>query len=124
MRLLLDTHALLWALADSRSLSRRAHTLIIDSENEILVSAVSAWEISIKRALGRLTAPRDLRDAVAEAGFRERPITIADTEALELLPSHHKDPFDRMLVAQASVDGIPIISRDAEVAQYPIQTVW
>lgn len=98
--------------------------MITEPDNEILVSAVSAWEITIKRALGRLRAPDDLAAAIATAGFLERPIRIADAASLESLPSHHRDPFDRMLVAQALVDGIPVISRDAQVAQYPIQVVW
>jgi PIN domain nuclease of toxin-antitoxin system len=124
LTLLLDTHALLWALAASRQLSAVARAAIVDPENDILVSAVSGWEIAIKKQLGRLQAPDELVDAIAEAGFRERPIRLADTARLETLPDHHRDPFDRMLIAQALVDEIPIVSRDPQIARYPVRLVW
>jgi PIN domain nuclease of toxin-antitoxin system len=122
--LLLDTHALLWALSSSRQLSATARAAILDLDNEILVSAVSGWEIALKKRLGRLRAPDDLVAAVAEAGFRERPVELADTLRVEHLPDHHRDPFDRMLVAQAQVDGIPIVSRDPQLALYGVRLIW
>jgi len=124
VRVLLDTHALLWALADSPRLSRRAREVIEDAEHEVLVSAVSGWEIAIKRAQGRLDAPTDLLEAIRDAGFRERPIRLADARHLATLPPHHRDPFDRMLVAQALADGVPLVSCDRALAPYPIQVLW
>ncbi len=124
MKLLLDTHALIWALAGSRRLSGRAQAAIEDPDNEVLVSSISGWEIAIKKASGKLEIPDDLAAAIEGAGFRERPILLADARRLESLPDHHRDPFDRMLVAQALVDGIPIVSRDPHVARYPVQVLW
>jgi PIN domain nuclease of toxin-antitoxin system len=124
VKLLLDTHAVLWALAGSRQLSRSARAAIADPANDVFVSAVSAWEIVIKKALGRLSAPDDLAGAVAEAGFRERAISIVDAARLESLPEHHRDPFDRMLIAQALVDGVPIVTRDPQIARYPVKVLW
>ena len=124
MRVLLDTHALLWALDGSESLSALARHTILTLENEVLVSSVSGWEIAIKRVLGKLDAPRALGAAIDEAGFVRRLIRFEDCEKLETLPSHHRDPFDRMLVAQALVDGIPVVTRDAWIGRYGVQTIW
>lgn len=124
MRVLLDTHALLWALAGSPRLSRAARRVVEDEGNEILVSAVSAWEIEIKRALGRLTAPTDLESALEDVSFARLPFGFAAVRQLGALPPLHHDPFDRMLVAQALEEGVPIVTRDREVARYPIQTIW
>jgi PIN domain nuclease of toxin-antitoxin system len=124
MILLLDTHALIWSLEDSPRLSETAREAIEDPTNVILASAVSAWEISIKKALGRLDAPDDLVSALDEAGFTRRVVTFADVDRLGSLPDHHRDPFDRMLVAQALEDGAPIVSRDPAIAQYRLQIVW
>ena len=124
MIVLLDTHALLWALEDSPHLSAAARTTIEDTANVVVVSVASAWEIAIKRALGRLDAPDDLVDAVNAAGFVKRIIRFEDVDVLASLPPHHRDPFDRMLVAQATHDGVPIVSRDAQIAQYQVQVIW
>lgn len=124
MILLLDTHALLWALSGSRRLSPRARDLVEDSRNTVLASVVSAWEISIKRALGRLAAPDDLEDVVEAAGFIKRDITFSDVRRLDALEDHHRDPFDRMLVAQAMVDGATLVSRDPVMARYRVPVVW
>lgn len=124
MIVLLDTHALIWALEASPRLSARAREVIESSDNTVLVSVVSAWEIEIKRAIGRLDAPGDLEDAIESAGFLRRLVTFADVRHLGGLPAHHKDPFDRMLVAQALEDGVPIVSSDPQIALYPIQTIW
>lgn len=85
---------------------------------------MSGWEIAIKTANGRLSAPDDLEAAIESAGFTKRPITFADARRLSTLPTHHRDPFDRMLVAQALVDGVPVVSRDPEVARYAAQVIW
>jgi len=124
MRVLLDTHALLWALDGSENLSELARHTILTLENEVLVSSVSGWEIAIKRALGKLDAPRELAAAIDDAGFVRRLIRFEDCEKLEVLPSHHRDPFDRMLVAQALVDGVPVVTRDPWIARYGVQTIW
>jgi PIN domain nuclease of toxin-antitoxin system len=122
--LLLDTHALLWALADSPRLSPAARDAIEDSGNIVLASVASAWEIAIKTALGRLDAPDDLVSALDDAGFSRRLITFADVERMRSLPGHHRDPFDRILVAQALEEGAPIVSGDPLVARYQVQIVW
>jgi PIN domain nuclease of toxin-antitoxin system len=124
MRVLLDTHALLWALEGSDALSITARETIVSLQNEVLVSSVSAWEIAIKRALGKLEAPRELGAAIDDAGFMRRLIGFEDCEKLQSLPPHHRDPFDRMLVSQALVDGIPIVTRDSWISRYGVQTVW
>lgn len=124
MRVLLDTHALLWALEGGESLSEKARDTILDLSNEVLVSAASAWEISIKRALGKLDAPSNLAEAVQDAGFLPRNIHFNDCAQVGQLPVHHRDPFDRMLVSQALVDGVPIVTRDAQIALYGVQTIW
>jgi PIN domain nuclease of toxin-antitoxin system len=121
---LLDTHALIWAIEDSPRLSRTARAVIEDGANVVLASATSGWEISIKTALGKLSAPDDLEAALESAGFTKRMITFADTRRLSTLPPYHHDPFDRMLVAQALEDGVPIVSCDPQVARYPVQIIW
>ncbi|MBN2196993.1 MAG: type II toxin-antitoxin system VapC family toxin [Polyangiaceae bacterium] len=124
MRVLLDTHALLWALEGGDDLSPRARRLIESASNEVLVSVVSAWEIAVKREQGRLSVPDDLAMAVADAGFLQRLVRFADCERLASLPAIHRDPFDRMLVCQALEDGIPLVTKDEVVARYPLQTIW
>jgi PIN domain nuclease of toxin-antitoxin system len=121
---LLDTHALLWALHDSPRLSATARDIIEDARHTVLVSVVSAWEIEVKRALGRLETPDNLEAVIAEAGFLKRLVTFADVRRLAGLPVHHKDPFDRMLIAQAMEEGVPLVSADPQISSYPIQVVW
>lgn len=124
MKLLLDTHALLWALAGDRRLSKRARAAVEDGDNDVLISAASAWEIAIKTSVGKLHAPSDLIDAAEKVGFTLRPITFADVEALRALSSLHRDPFDRMLIAQAQLDAAVLVTKDALIRQYPIATLW
>jgi PIN domain nuclease of toxin-antitoxin system len=116
--LLLDAHALLWWLADDPTLSDAARTAIADPATDVLVSAATVWEISIKRGLGRLEAPDGLVDAIEASGFSGLPVTLADGEAIAALPDHHRDPFDRMLVAQAMRIDAVIVSRDAAFDAY------
>src|SRR5438876_152371 len=108
MRLLLDTHVLLWWRDNSPSLSRRARAAIVDAENEILISIASLWEIVIKRTLGKLRFPDDLEMVVREEKFGLLAITFRHLQVLEILPSLHRDPFDRMLLAQSASEGIPL----------------
>ncbi|MCL4217973.1 MAG: type II toxin-antitoxin system VapC family toxin, partial [Candidatus Hydrogenedentes bacterium] len=106
MNLLLDTHTLLWWLDDDSALSPEARACIGNTHHVVHVSAVTAWEISIKKALGKLEAPGDLDVAILASGFKELPITMAHALAVGILPKHHSDPFDRMLVAQAKLENL------------------
>ena len=119
MRLLLDTHALLGWLADE-GLNPGARDAIADPANLVAVSAASAWEISIKKALGRLAAPNDLEQQVQAGGFVPLPISIAHGIAAGQLPHHHEDPFDRMLIAQAFAEGLTIVTRDKRFNDYGV----
>ena len=119
MRLLLDTHALLWWLADD-GLTPQAQDAIADPANLVVVSAASAWEISIKKALGKLAAPDDLEQQVRDGGFSPLPISIAHGVAAGQLPHHHEDPFDRMLIAQALAEGLTIVTRDKRFGDYGV----
>ncbi len=119
MRLLLDTRALLWWLADE-GLSSQTRDAIADPANLVAVSAASAWEIAIKKALGKLTAPDDLEQQVHAGGFVPLPINIAHGIAAGQLPRHHDDPFDRMLIAQALAEGLTIVTRDKRFEDYGV----
>lgn len=124
MRLLLDTHTLLWALGDVAKLSERARAHLVEPQNEILVSAVSAIEIAIKRGLGKLDFPGSLAAQVEAAGFTPCAVGFGLAEHLGSLPHHHRDPFDRMLVAHAISEGVPLVTRDPAMQAYAIQTIW
>jgi PIN domain nuclease of toxin-antitoxin system len=121
MRLLLDTHAFLWWNGDDAALGPKARAAIADADNVVLVSAASAWEISMKRASGRLDAPGDIADWIQQNGFV--PLTIEISHAMHApeLPKHHKDPFDRMLVAQAVIEGYTLVTSDEEIAKYEVE---
>ena len=123
-RLLVDTHALLWWLADDPSLSPAAREAIADPTNDPLVSAASVWEIAIKRSLGKLTAPDDLPDRVADKGFAWLPISAQHAWRVRDLPKHHGDPFDRTLVAQAVIERLPFVTTDARFAEYGVDVRW
>ena len=122
-RLLLDTQALLLALADDPALSSSARNAIADPANDVFVSAVSIWEIAIKRALGKLKAPRGIAGVVEESGFQELVVTSFHAEQAGDLPMHHRDPFDRMLVAQAQAEGLIIVTSDRRIPLYGVSTV-
>ncbi len=122
MKLLLDTHLLLWAAEDSDRLSKAARTLIADPGNVLLFSAASLWEITIKRGLGRAdfeVEPRLLRRALLDNGYDELAITSEHAVSVESLPPLHKDPFDRLLIAQATVEGITLLTANQRVGDYP-----
>jgi PIN domain nuclease of toxin-antitoxin system len=121
---MLDTHALLWALEGSSRLSKRARHAIEDGANEVLVSAVSAVEIAIKKSLGRLKAPDDLPEAIDQIGFVRRPLGFHEARYLETLPPHHTDPFDRLLIAHALEERATLVTRDKAFRAYPVQTLW
>jgi PIN domain nuclease of toxin-antitoxin system len=120
VNLLLDTHTLLWALADDTMLAGEAHDAIADGANRVLVSAVSAWEITIKKALGKLRAPDDLSAQLDRARFEHLDVTISHALAVGELPDHHSDPFDRMLVAQARSEELTLVTRDSRIARYDV----
>jgi len=122
MKLLLDTHLLLWAAGEPQRLSEQARTLIDNPDNELLFSAASLWEVAIKRGLGREDFKVDarlLRRGLLDNGYSELPIISDHVVATESLPPIHKDPFDRVLVAQATVEGITLLTIDSLVSQYP-----
>jgi PIN domain nuclease of toxin-antitoxin system len=122
MKLLLDTHLLLWAAAEPDRLSAEVRSLIENPENELLFSAASLWEVAIKRGLGRHDFKADarlLRRGLLDNGYSELPIISDHIVAIESLPMLHKDPFDRVLVAQATVEGVTLLTTDSLVAQYP-----
>jgi PIN domain nuclease of toxin-antitoxin system len=122
MKLLLDTHLLLWAAGRPNRLPATARKLIYAPSNELLFSAASIWEVAIKRGLGRRdfqADPRLLRRGLLDNGYAELPILSDHVVALDSLPPIHKDPFDRLLVAQATVEGITLLTADSVVGQYP-----
>jgi PIN domain nuclease of toxin-antitoxin system len=131
MKLLLDTHLLLWAgvaeiVASNRPLPAEVGALIADQANEICFSPASVWEVAIKNALGKpdfRVDPHVLRRALLDNGYIELPITSAHTAGVANLPNHHKDPFDRVLIAQATVEGITLLTNDATVATYTASPV-
>src|SRR5579864_8718392 len=122
MKLLLDTHLLLWAAGQPNRLSATALRLIDNPANELLFSAASIWEVAIKRGLGRTdftVNPRLLRRGLLDNGYKELPITGEHAAAVDGLPLFHKDPFDRMLIAQSLVEGVILLTADERVARYP-----
>jgi len=121
--LLIDAHAVLWWLADDPTLEDVARSAMADPANQVLVSAATIWEIEIKRALGKLAAPTGLCDVIERAGFGVLPISGLDAERAGALPGLHRDPFDRMLVAQARRLDALIVSRDASFAPYGVDVL-
>lgn len=123
MKGLLDTHVLLWWLADDKNLSAVHRAVIGEPHNELFVSAITVAEVAIKASLGKLKAPAGLDEAVRKAGFRELPFTAAHAEVLRELPWHHRDPFDRMLVAQAIAERFDLLTADGRLRDYPVGCV-
>ncbi len=128
MKVLLDTHTFLWWIADSPRLSARAREVIRDSNNELFFSAASGWEIAIKAQLGRLQLPDNLEQFIVEQLSLNiilvLPIQLRHALHVYTLPQHHRDPFDRMLVAQSQVENLPILTTDPQIAQYDVETIW
>lgn len=121
MNLLLDTHIILWAAGQPEKLSESARSLLMESENVLFFSAASIWEIVIKRGLGRedfKVNPRRLRKMLIAHGYIELPVTSEHAFTVEMLPLLHKDPFDRLLIAQARTEGMLLLTADASVSQY------
>ncbi|WP_020121728.1 type II toxin-antitoxin system VapC family toxin [Streptomyces canus] len=122
MRLLLDTHVVLWWLDDSTELSGEIKDLL-DTEPAVYVSAVSPWEIATKQSLGKLAGPEDLAERVRDSQFTGLPITAGHGVRAGRLPAHHRDPFDRILVAQAQIEGMTLVTRDKWIPQYDVRVM-
>jgi PIN domain nuclease of toxin-antitoxin system len=120
LRLLLDTHALLWTLVSPERLSPRAAAAIAAEESEVFVSVVSPWEMAIAKARGRLAPPEDLELLLQRNRFTLLPVKLSHIPPIETLAHHHRDPFDRMLVAQAQVEGMTLVSVDRKLREYPV----
>jgi PIN domain nuclease of toxin-antitoxin system len=124
VNLLLDTHAFVWWNFAPRELGTAAREAIADPDNQVFVSAVSVWEIAMKRRAGRLQFSASPVDAIARGGFFPLPISPAHAERVADLPLLHRDPFDRMLVAQAQLDSLTLVTADAHIAAYPVAQLW
>jgi PIN domain nuclease of toxin-antitoxin system len=124
--LLLDTHALVWWAAGDRALSKRVKRLIEDEATTVFVSAATAWEIATKVRLRKLrwTSPGSLASYCAEQRFELLPVTFAHGERAGAWPQAHGDPFDRMLAAQSSIEGIPLVTNDAQIKGFGVETIW
>lgn len=123
MRVLLDTHALLWCLASPGRLQPTTRARIEDPATVVYASAASAWEIEIKTALGKLEAPTDLDEQLRLRRFVELPVQVRHVRALRGLPPLHRDPFDRLLVAQAMVEDLVVVTNDARLRAYPVRSL-
>ena len=128
MRLLLDTCTFLWLVTDAPRLSQQARSLVVDPGNDVLLSAVSTWEIAVKHGLGRLSFPDDPERYVPELrrdhAIEALSLDEESTLYLRRLPDLHRDPFDRMLVCQAIVQGLVLLTPDRDITQYPVRTLW
>ena len=123
LRLLLDTHVLVWALGNDPRLGPAARDAITDPNNDSYVSAATVWEIAIKRALGKLRAPEDLSGRIERDGFIGLPVTLFHGEQAGALPPIHRDSFDRILIAQAQAEGLTIVTSDRTIPRYAVQTM-
>ena len=128
MRILLDTHVLLWWLQDDPRISVRVRDLIADDESDVLVSAATIWEIAIKAGLGQLDLPSDLqgflRRELADNAFACLPVTFEHAVGVRDLPQHHRDPFDRILMVQSQLEQMPLVSHDARLTAYDVDLLW
>lgn len=128
MKLLLDTHAFIWWDGSPQRLGPQARTVCLDPATELVLSVVSVWEMQIKAMLGKLTLHKPLRqlleDQFRQNRLRVLPVPLEPVLRLDALPPHHKDPFDRLIVAQAMTEGWPVVSHDPLIAQYPVTVIW
>jgi PIN domain nuclease of toxin-antitoxin system len=123
--LLVDTNVVVWLLLGDRPrVSEAARLALEDERNRVVVSAATVWEIAVKRSIGKLTIEDGWSRALARLGFDALPVTSIHAEAVERLPWHHRDPFDRLLVAQARTEGLELVSADARLAAYGVDLVW
>lgn len=128
MRVLLDTHTFLWWITDDPRLSPHARKIIGDGENALFFSAASGWEVAIKARLGRLRLPdaleRFIPEQLALNAIESLPVQMSHALRVHALPDYHRDPFDLLLVAQAQLEGLPILTEDAQIARYQVKTIW
>ena len=128
MRILLDTHAFLWSVTEDTRLSDRARSTFLDADNELLISAVTGFEITVKYALGKLELaepPREfIENRIRNNALGRLPISLAHTYRLSHLPHHHRDPFDRLLISQALEEDIPVLSADSAFGLYDVEVIW
>lgn len=128
MKILLDTHAFLWWIADDQKLSGRAREIISDGSNELFLSAAAGWEIAIKVQIGRLKLPEEpirfILDQMRINAIQSLPIQMIHALHVSTLPQHHRDPFDRLLIAQAQLEGLPVLSSDHQLANYQVEVIW
>ena len=128
MRVLVDTHTFIWDLLDDRRSSRLARQLLKSNQHELVFSLVSLWEMAVKIKIGKLntigSSVAYIRDEMNAYGMELLPIRYEHILQLEMLPSHHSDPFDRLLVAQAIAESLPILTDDAKIREYPVKVVW
>ena len=128
MRALLDTHTFLWWISDSGRLSKRAYEFIEKPSNTIYFSSVSCWEISIKSTLGSIQFPKKMESFIAEQisinSFEPLSLNISHAVNIRVLPQHHKDPFDRMLISQSQIEDMPLITGDKLISKYKIELIW
>jgi PIN domain nuclease of toxin-antitoxin system len=124
LKLLLDTHAALWFLSGDDRLGENAQRHLTDDSNRVLLSAAVVWEVAIKRSLGKLAVPEEYLTLLLDAGVQPLAVSTAHAAAAEHLPPHHRDPFDRMLVAQAGIEGAALVSRDDALRAYDVTLIW
>jgi hypothetical protein len=120
MSYLLDTHTFIWWIEDNLNLSYQSKQIISNPNNLIFISAVNTWEITIKKSLGKLNVPGNLEEIILQCGFDVLPITIKHTLYIENLDKHHDDPFDRLLISQAIIENLTIITRDEKIIKYKV----
>lgn len=123
MHLLLDTHVFVWWDQGDGRLAHETKQIIASADNRVMVSAASVWEIAIKRQIGKFTYPRRAVDAIVANGFEHLAVTAYHAEAAGALPMHHADPFDRMLIAQAKIEGLVLVTSDQHIARYGVPTL-
>jgi PIN domain nuclease of toxin-antitoxin system len=124
VKLLIDTHAALWLLDEDTRLSPSADQMLTDSTNEVLLSAAIVWEVAIKQSLGKLDAPDGFSSMLIDGGATALPVSIEHARAVASLPWHHRDPFDRLLVAQAVFEDAVVVSSDERLRAYDVQVAW
>ena len=128
MKILLDTHTFLWWITDDQKLSGRAREIISDGSNELFLSAATGWEMAIKAQIGRLKLPgepiRFILEQMRINAIQSLPIQMNHALHVSTLPQHHRDPFDRLLIAQAQLEGLPVLSSDHQLANYQVEVIW
>lgn len=128
MKILLDTHTFLWWITDDQRLPDHAREIISNGDNELFLSAASGWEITIKAKIGRLNLPDEPQRFIPEQMklnfIQSLPIQMSHALHVSTLPDYHRDPFDRLLIAQSQLEGIPILSSDPQIANYQVEVIW